>query len=230
MALIKCPECGRGVSDTAVACPGCTCALRASSSGIGSDIPPKTLREGAHHPQNREPGWAPLPNLRSRERAPSCWTPLSNHRSRERAPSCWTPLPNPLDRRVFKRRIWLLVVPTALLFGLGIGAIASFNHPTTLPSFSEAQREAAQGFWDTVVDQYAKVGLIARYESADGAFVMYVKGEQWRLLSHQDKKAFLANLSRSNEILGRPVQIEIRDQLSGRVYAASQPPHHQIFE
>jgi hypothetical protein len=213
MALIKCPECGRGVSDTAVACPGCACALRACPSGIETATPP-TLRAGAH-PQSGVRGWTLLPNPRSRAGAPSCWTPF----------------PNPLDRRFFKKRIWLLLVPTAvLLLGLVIGSIASFNHPSPLPLFSEAQREAAQGFWDTVVDQYAKVGLIARYESADGAFVMYVKGDQWRLLSHQDKKAFLANLSRSNEILGRPVHIEIRDQVSGRVYAASQPPHNQIFE
>jgi hypothetical protein len=126
--------------------------------------------------------------------------------------------------------MWLLVPTALLLLGLVMGGIVTLNDPSPLPLFSDAQREAAQGFWDTVVDQYAKVGLIARYESADGAFVMYVKGDQWRLLSHQDKKAFLANLSRSNEILGRPAHIEIRDQLSGRVYAASQPSHDQIFE
>jgi len=67
-----------------------------------------------------------------------------------------------------------------LILGLVIGGIASLTHPSPLPLFSEAQREAAQGFW--------------------------------------------------NEILGRPAHIEIRDQLSGRVYAASQPPHDQIFE
>lgn len=34
MALIKCPECGKEISDNAKACPNCGCALKSSSSSF----------------------------------------------------------------------------------------------------------------------------------------------------------------------------------------------------
>ncbi len=39
MALIKCPECGREVSDTAVACPGCGYPIAAGAVGSGEKTP-----------------------------------------------------------------------------------------------------------------------------------------------------------------------------------------------
>lgn len=36
MALIKCPECGKEVSDRASACPNCGCPISGSSSSVSS--------------------------------------------------------------------------------------------------------------------------------------------------------------------------------------------------
>ena len=170
MALIKCPECGRGVSDTATDCPGCASTLGLSPSGAGG----KTTS--------------------------LAWDRWKN---------------------------WPLVglIPVMLL-ALGLIALnmAGLHPSLSQRPVSEAQREAAQGFWDTVVDQYIKLGLIARYQSENGTFVMYVRGRQWRLLSYTDKKIFLANLAKSNEILGKPSRVEIRDEDSKRTYAVKMPP------
>ena len=174
MALIKCPECGRGISDTATECPGCTYALRPAS----------------------------VTKVASPARDP------------------W--------------KTWILVGVVAVVF-MAFGRIAvnmaGLHSSSNRSSFSEAQREAAQGFWDTVVDQYVKLGLIARYQSEDETFVMYVRGNQWRRLSYKDKKTFLGNLSTSNEILGRPARVEIRDENSNRTYAVRRPPvNEQVYE
>jgi len=175
MALIKCPECGRGNSDTATDCPGCTHVLRPSSGPAGKATSPPRAR--------------------------------------------W--------------KTWILVGLVAVAF-MAFGRIAvniAGLHSSSRPSFSEAQREGAQGFWDTVVDQYVKLGLIARYQSEDGIFVMYVRGNQWRLLSYKDKKTFLGNISTSNEILGRPARVEIRDENSKRTYAVRRPPvKEEVYE
>jgi len=175
MALIKCPECGRGSSDTATDCPGCTHVLR-PSSGPGGKV-------------------APQPRAR------------------------W--------------KTWILVGLVAVAF-MAFGRIAvniAGLHSSSRPSFSENQREAAQGFWDTVVDQYVKLGLITRYQSEDGIFVMYVRANQWRLLSYKDKTTFLGNISTSNEILGRPARVEIRDENSKRTYAVRRPPvKEEVYE
>ena len=173
MALIKCPECGRGNSDTATECPGCTYALRPASATAASPA---------------------------------------------RAP--W--------------KTWILIGLGAVVF-MAFGRIAvnmaGLHSSSNRPSFSEAQREAAQGFWDTVVDQYVKLGLITRYQSEDGIFVMYVRGNQWRLLSYNDKKTFLGNISTSNEILGKPARVEIRDENSKRTYAVRRPPvKEEVYE
>ena len=174
MALIKCPECGRGNSDTATECPGCTYALRPASVTTAA-------------------------------------SPL-------RAP--W--------------KTWILIGLGAVVF-IAFGRIAvnmaGLHSSSNRPSFSEAQREAAQGFWDTVVDQYVKLGLIARYQSEDETFVLYVRGNQWRHLSYRDKKTFLGNLSTSNEILGRPARVEMRDENSKRTYAVRRPPvKEEVYE
>lgn len=174
MALIKCPECGRGNSDTVTECPGCTYALRpASATKVASPA--------------RDP---------------------------------W--------------KTWILVGLVAVVF-MAFGRIAvniaGLHSSSNRSSFSEAQREAAQGFWDTVVDQYVKLGLIARYQSEDETFVMYVRGNQWRHLSYKDKQTFLGNLSTSNEILGRPARVEIRDANSNRTYAVRRPPvKEEVYE
>ena len=177
MALIKCPECGRGMSDTVPECPGCAYSLH--------------------------------------------------------APALEAPVPPP-PRRVRKQWLWLALAPAALLgIGLVIASVAShtIRHASIQSPFTESQREAAQGFWDTVVDQYIKIGLIGRYEPRDGMFVMYVRGPQWRLLSLEDKKAFVANLSKSNAILGQPSYVEIRDEESGKVYAVTRSPEkNEIYE
>lgn len=39
MALIKCPECGKEVSDKASACPNCGCPISNSSSSVRSSAP-----------------------------------------------------------------------------------------------------------------------------------------------------------------------------------------------
>ena len=39
MALITCPDCGRSVSESASACPGCARPLAANSSGVGRACP-----------------------------------------------------------------------------------------------------------------------------------------------------------------------------------------------
>jgi hypothetical protein len=130
---------------------------------------------------------------------------------------------------------WVLLA--LALTGLGIAGFLLSNvvpfgrHTASVSVLSEAQREAAQGFWDTVVDQYVKLGLIIRYQTERDTFVMYVRGSQWKLLSAKDKKTFLANVSTSNEILGRPTLVEIRDQETGQVYAATNPRRvEQIHE
>ena len=175
MALIKCPECGRGNSDTATDCPGCAHVLRASKG---------PARKAALQPRAR-----------------------------------W--------------KTWILVGLVAVAF-TAFGRIAvniAGLHSSSRPPFSDAQREAAQGFWDTVVDQYVELGLITRYQSEDGIFVMYVRGNQWRLLSYNDKKTFLGNISTSNEILGKPARVEIRDENSKRTYAVRRPPvKEEVYE
>lgn len=38
MALIKCPECGREISDKAEACPGCACPMSAEPDYVGGRV------------------------------------------------------------------------------------------------------------------------------------------------------------------------------------------------
>lgn len=45
MALIKCPECGREISDKAASCPGCGCPV-SNSSVTGEDKPINELNTG----------------------------------------------------------------------------------------------------------------------------------------------------------------------------------------
>src|SRR5207247_5411502 len=87
-----------------------------------------------------------------------------------------------------------------------------------------AHRYAPTWFWCTVLYPYIRRGLITRYQSEDGIFVMYVRANQWRLLSYKDKTTFLGNISTSNEILGRPARVEIRDENSKRTYAVRRRP------
>lgn len=175
MSLIKCPECGRGVSDTATECPGCTCVLKPSVRALPAQ---------------------------------------------------------PVSRNNRKKWLWLAMLPIILIIGIGIASLASrTRHTFILSPVPSNQREAAVDFWNTVVDEYMKSGLITRYEPRTDRLVMYVRAPQWRMLSMQDKKAFLANLSKSNEILGRPRHVEIRDQDSGKLYGLTQLPEKQdIYE
>jgi hypothetical protein len=172
MALIKCPECGRGVSDTASECPGCTYTWQ-------SPAPEKPFPPASQHTHGK-----------------------------------W---------------VWISLAGAALLSIAAVGSLT--RHRFLAPQFPTSQREAAQDFWDTVVDQYVKVGLIVRYEPQPDRLVMYVRRPQWRLLSLEDKKAFLANLSKSNEILGRPRHVEIRDGDSGNVFgSARRAEKNDIYE
>ena len=196
MALVRCPECGRGVSDTAAACPGCT-------SPIGG--------AGRIEVLSRNPPVASVPSQESRSSA------FSTDTAR-------------LRKALFAKR-WLLAPLIAFLVIAGL-VVANFDWRLFgQPRYSDGQREAAQGFWDTVVDQYLKLGLITHYGTEDRTFVIYVRGSQWRLLSKEDKRTFLANVSRSNEILGRTSRVEIRDNDTGIVYGVLNPPLvNEIYE
>jgi hypothetical protein len=176
MSLIRCPECGRGVSDTATECPGCTFLLKPTA------VPPPSTGG---------------------------------------------------SRGIQKKWVWLALVPIILLtVGVVIASIASrTRHTFVVSPLPPSQREAAQDFWDTVVVQYTKGGLIAHYEPRADRLVMYVRAPLWRLLSLEDKRAFLANLSKTNEILGRPRHVEIRDQDSGKLYGLTQVPEkNEVYE
>ena len=46
MALIKCPECGREISDKAKACPHCGCPIESSSSAVRIRLPRPIRKHG----------------------------------------------------------------------------------------------------------------------------------------------------------------------------------------
>lgn len=182
MALIRCPECGRGVSDTATACPGCTCP-------IGPTAEIKAL-----HPSH------PIAFLPPQDKSPPYLLPSDTAKL----------------RKTFSAKRWIPPTIAALLLIAGLFS-ANFDWRVfDRPKYSDAQREAAQGFWDTVVDQYLKLGLITHYRTEGPNFIIYVRETQWRLLSYEDKRTFLSNVSRTNEILGRTSRVEIRDNDTGR--------------
>ena len=137
------------------------------------------------------------------------------------------------SRNIQKKWLWLGTLLVILLtVGVVIASIASrTRHTFILSPVPPSQREAAEDFWNTVVDEYMKGGLITRYEPRTDRLVMYVRAPQWRLLSIEDKRALLANLLKTNEILGRPRHVEIRDQDSGKLYGLTQLPEKQeIYE
>jgi hypothetical protein len=49
MAMIKCPECGKGVSSDAGSCPNCGNPIKAKSGPFGGFEPGVTVRPGFWH-------------------------------------------------------------------------------------------------------------------------------------------------------------------------------------
>lgn len=160
MALMRCPECGREVSNQAEHCPACAFPI-------------------ARH-------------LRS----------LNERLARKRRG---------------KRLGWTLLI--LLVGGLLAFFFSTPSTPTTAP-YTEKEKIEARRYWENTIPHLINAGLIDRYTMEEDVLVVYVNGAQWRRRSPETQEAFLSTVSRSNYILGGTPRIEVRDRLSGEVYAA----------
>ena len=86
-------------------------------------------------------------------------------------------------------------------------------------SWTPEEIAKAKDFWDIHVLDLMQAGMIERHEVEGRTQVVYVDRTFWKRIGQEEKESLLSNLSRSNEILGRNRHIEIRDRISGKVYA-----------
>lgn len=68
MALIKCPECGKEVSDASETCVHCGYPLKKKSSGSAFDIPPVSYEENFKPSSSNEPRYVGASNRKIRTR------------------------------------------------------------------------------------------------------------------------------------------------------------------
>lgn len=101
-----------------------------------------------------------------------------------------------------------------------IGTTQSPSTSEKSATYTDAQKKTAK----EVQDLFMKSGLIKELKGEGKLQIIYVDRGLWNATTYENKKDFLKNYSKTNEILGFTPWVEIRDQLSGEVYGALKPP------